>query len=134
MSTNYRKWSDVRADRIDLTDPGLAEARRKLLAERATYALAEIRKEAGLTQTDVANAMGVSQNRVSVIERGDLAHTELETIRSYIEAIGGHVRLVADFAGHSVDIRGWDRTTDSRRRNRKSGNDRPQQDDHATAA
>jgi hypothetical protein len=32
MSTNYRKWSNVRADRTDLTDRGLAEARRKLLA------------------------------------------------------------------------------------------------------
>jgi transposase len=73
---HLRKWSDVRADRTDLTDRGLAEARRKLLAERATYARAEIRKEAGLTRTDVANAMGASQNRVPVIEHGDLAHTE----------------------------------------------------------
>jgi transcriptional regulator with XRE-family HTH domain len=128
MNTNYRKWSDIRADRTDLTDEGLAKARRQMLAERAAYALAEIRKQAGLTQTDVAEAMGVSQNRVSVIERGDIAHTELETIRSYIEALGGHVRVVADFAGHSVDIRGWDQDTPKRRRRRNQANKRRTRD------
>lgn len=132
MNTKHRKWSDVRADRTDLTEEGLAEARRQLLAERAAYALAEIRKQAGLTQTDVAQAMGISQNRVSVIERGELAHTELETIRAYIEALGGHVRLVADFAGHSVDIRGWDKENPGRQRRNRT-NKRPSRD-RATAA
>jgi transcriptional regulator with XRE-family HTH domain len=132
MNPNYRKWSDVRADRTDLTDQGLAAARRQLLAERAAYALAEIRKQAGLTQTDVAQAMGVSQNRVSVIERGNIAHTELETIRSYIEALGGNIRLVADFAGHSVDIRGWSENN-TRRRNRRNQPDK-QQTRHRTNA
>lgn len=133
MNTNYRKWSEVRADRTDLTEVGLTEARRQLLADRAAYALAEIRKQAGLTQTDVANAMGVSQNRVSVIERGEIAHTELETIRSYIEALGGHVRLVADFAGHSVDIHGWDKDNAGRRKRRNRANKRRSRD-RATAA
>jgi transcriptional regulator with XRE-family HTH domain len=99
MSTGYRKWSEVRGDRADLTPAGLAEARRKLLAERSAFALAEIRKQVGLTQTDVARVMGVSQNRVSVIERGDLAHTELDTVRSYVEALGGKVPF---FAHHNL--------------------------------
>lgn len=104
MTNAYRKWSEVRADRTDLTPEVLGEARRRLLTERTAYRLAEIRKEAGLTQTQLAEAMGVSQNRVSVIERGKVENMELDTLRAYVEALGGTVRVTADFADHSVDI------------------------------
>lgn len=40
--------------------------------------------------------MGVSQNRVSRMERGDLSVTSLDTIRCYVEALGGTISLVAD--------------------------------------
>src|SRR5258706_3234154 len=49
------------------------EARdKRALKVRAEY-LTEMRKKAGLTQTEVAEAMGISQQRVSAIENGTVA-------------------------------------------------------------
>jgi DNA-binding XRE family transcriptional regulator len=49
------------------------EARqRRVLQVRAEY-LTEMRKKAGLTQAEVAEAIGVSQQRVSAIESGSVA-------------------------------------------------------------
>jgi DNA-binding XRE family transcriptional regulator len=67
---------------------------RRTLRVRAEY-LAEMRKKAGLTQVEVAEAMGVSQQRVSAIESG--AVSELATLGDYIRALGGELKVIADF-------------------------------------
>jgi DNA-binding XRE family transcriptional regulator len=75
--------------------PALEEAHHKrVLAVRAEY-LTEMRKRAGLTQAEVAEAMGVSQQRVSAIENGSVA--ELSTLADYIRALGGELKVIADF-------------------------------------
>lgn len=102
----YHRWEDVRARRADETsDERRAEIRAGLEAEITAYRLAEIRKDQRLTQTAVANEMGVSQKRISEIESAELARTEVSTIGRYVEALGGHLRLVADFPGHTITIR-----------------------------
>jgi len=71
------------------------DARQKrVLQVRAEY-LTEMRKKAGLTQAEVAEAMGVSQQRVSAIENGSVA--ELATLADYIRALGGELKVIADF-------------------------------------
>jgi DNA-binding XRE family transcriptional regulator len=75
--------------------PAVEEARqRRALQVRAEY-LTEMRKKAGLTQAEVAEAMGVSQQRVSAIESGAVA--ELATLGDYIRALGGELKVIADF-------------------------------------
>ncbi|MEW2493579.1 XRE family transcriptional regulator [Streptomyces sp. SID2888] len=69
----------------------------RLMAEVRAHRLAEIRQEQSLTQKDVAETMGVSAPRVSAIEHGDTDRTEVATLRSYVEALGGRLRVVADF-------------------------------------
>ena len=70
-----------------------AEARaRRLLAEARGHQLAEIRKQLGLGQKQIA-AMGVSVARVSQIEHGEV--TSVEVIARYVEALGGRLDLVA---------------------------------------
>ena len=67
------------------------------------HRLAEIRNAHGhVRQADVAAVMGVSQARVSKLESGDLSHTELGTLQSYVAALGGHLRIVADFGEDTV--------------------------------
>ncbi|RKN43115.1 XRE family transcriptional regulator [Streptomyces hoynatensis] len=73
------------------------EAMDRLVAEVRAHRLAEIRQEQALTQRAVATAMGVSAPRVSAIEHGDIDRAELATLRSYVEALGGRLRVVADF-------------------------------------
>ena len=58
---------------------------------------AQMRKQRGMTQAEVARAMGVSQARVSRMEHGDIERMQVESIAAYVAAIGGHLRLVADF-------------------------------------
>ena len=49
-----------------------------------------------MTQLQVAQAMGVSQNRVSQIENGDVDAMTVSSIRRYIEALGGRLALTAE--------------------------------------
>lgn len=75
--------------------PAVEEARqRRALHVRAEY-LTERRKNAGLTQAEVAEAMEVSQQRVSAIESGAVA--KLATLADYIRALGGELKVIADF-------------------------------------
>jgi transcriptional regulator with XRE-family HTH domain len=103
----WRTWDEIEAEakkagRLD--EARVAAHRERMRAEQRAYRLAEIRKQQGLTQTDVAAAMHVSQRRVSAVERGDLSRTELGTVASYVEAIGGKVEIVADFGDERVVI------------------------------
>jgi DNA-binding XRE family transcriptional regulator len=79
----------------------LSPARRKkvetrtaaLLAEEMT--LRELRKARKLTQVRVARQLGITQDSVSRLEkRSDLL---LSTLRKTVEAMGGHLSLVAEF-------------------------------------
>lgn len=107
-NTEWRSWRDERARLAEgVSDEEYAAARAEIDAEITGYQLGQLRRELGLTQSRLAEIMGVSQARVSEIERGDLAHTELDTVRAYIEALGGRLRVVADMNDRTVDIRGW---------------------------
>lgn len=103
-----RNWRDVRAEAVasGRVDPARADAaRRQMLEAERAHRLAEVRKTLGMVrQSDIAERMGVSQARVSKLERGDLAHTELGTLRSYIEAMGGELHIEAKFGSDSIDL------------------------------
>ncbi|MEA2080686.1 MAG: helix-turn-helix transcriptional regulator [Pseudomonadota bacterium] len=55
----------------------------------------ELRKAHHRTQVSMAKQLGISQDGVSRLEkRSDLL---LSTLRNYVEAMGGNLRLVAEF-------------------------------------
>jgi transcriptional regulator with XRE-family HTH domain len=65
----------------------------ELVAEE--LALRELRKAHHRTQVSMAKQLGISQDGVSRLEkRSDLL---LSTLRNYVEAMGGNLRLVAEF-------------------------------------
>ncbi len=80
------------------------ELRRKMSPERrqrnesaahallAEMALAELRKAAGFTQTELAQVLGVSQANLSKLEHQ--SDIQISTLRRLVEAIGGQLELV----------------------------------------
>ncbi|MDH6283957.1 helix-turn-helix domain-containing protein [Prescottella agglutinans] len=100
-----RNWREVRAEAAErLDEQAVSDARKAMQEEVRAYRLVEVRREQVARQDQVADLMGVSQSRVSQIERGDLRHTQLGTLESYVEALGGHLRVVADFGDRSVTL------------------------------
>ena len=79
----------------------LSPARRKKIDARAAELIAdemslrELRHALELTQERLAEALGIGQEGVSRLEkRSDLL---ISTLRSYVEAMGGSLFLVAEF-------------------------------------
>lgn len=87
-----------------ITDEQMEEARQYTQAHIDAYNLRAARKANHMTQVELATAMGVSQNRVSRMENGDINSMSVETIRKYVEALGGHMTLVADLPTGKVSI------------------------------
>jgi DNA-binding XRE family transcriptional regulator len=83
-----------RMHRLDTKRRKKVEARAaELIAEEMS--LRDLRRAHEKTQVHMAKALGIGQEGVSRIEqRGDLL---LSTLRSYVEAMGGKLRLVAEF-------------------------------------
>jgi len=55
--------------------------------------LVEARRSAGLTQTELAERLGVSQAQVARIERRGYDAYTLNTLRRYVQALGAGFRL-----------------------------------------
>jgi len=65
----------------------------ELIAEEMS--LDELGRALTLTQVRIAGTLGIRQDSVSCLEkRSDLL---LSTLRSYVEAMGGHLSLIAEF-------------------------------------
>src|SRR5208282_2372598 len=75
------------------------EKRGKELLERVTrrMTLAEIRKRRRVSQTQIANALGIGQMQISRLERR--RDPRLSTVRRTLEAMGGQLTLLATFPG-----------------------------------
>ncbi len=65
----------------------------RMLSEVRAHRLRELREQAGLTQAQLAEKIGVGQRQVSKIERGDIDSAKVSTIRGYLEAVGGDLVL-----------------------------------------
>jgi predicted XRE-type DNA-binding protein len=106
-----RSWKDVKADkaRRDAAagrDMELArkDAHNRTQAYVLGFRLARLREQQGLSQSEVAARMGISQPRVSQLERGDVDQMVVDTLERYVAALGGRLRVVADFDDHDVTV------------------------------
>jgi DNA-binding XRE family transcriptional regulator len=103
-------WRDVKA-KAQAADPAWdtpgrvarrSRMRQEMLASVSGAQLAEIRKQLGLTQTQLAEAAGLSQARISQIENGTA--TNLETLRAYVAGLGGHLDIVARIGNIHLNV------------------------------
>lgn len=77
---------------------------KRLLAEVRAYKLRELREQFDMTQVELAKELSVTQNRVSTIERGDIDHTQVDTLRRYVQALGGKLEVAVSFGDESFKI------------------------------
>ncbi|KAB1913234.1 helix-turn-helix transcriptional regulator [Micromonospora sp. AMSO31t] len=108
--TDGLNWRDVKA-KVRKVDPTWdepdrvarrAHLREQMLASVSGAQLAEIRKQLGMTQTQLAEAAGLSQARISQIENGE--STNLETLRAYVTGLGGHLDVVARIGNIQLNV------------------------------
>lgn len=82
---------------------GLPKKRQQAIAKRAAELIAEeatlrdIRKARKRSQTKVAKTLKINQAAVSKLERRTDMY--VSTLRSYVEAMGGELEIIARFPG-----------------------------------
>ena len=74
---------------------------------RSEMPLHELRRARTLTQQNLAEALHVSQPAVAKLEQR--ADVYVSSLRSYIEAVGGRLRIVAEFPEGEVAITNFSR-------------------------
>ena len=87
-----RDFTPERRQRID-------EMKNDLLAEMPLH---ELRRARELTQRDMAKLLKVNQPAVSKMEQR--ADVYVSSLRSYIEAVGGKLKIVAEFPEGEIAI------------------------------
>jgi predicted transcriptional regulator len=78
--------------------------KKRMLDEVRAYRLRELREALNLTQVELAGLLDVSQNRVSRLEHGDLERTQVDTLRRYVEAIGGRLHVEVEIDDRRIQI------------------------------
>jgi DNA-binding Xre family transcriptional regulator len=95
MTIKTRNFNELR-EQARRRDPDWDEqvAERQRAMEDA-LALADLRRTRHVTQVQLAEELGISQGNVSRLEgRSDVY---LSTLRSYVQALGGHLEIAAVF-------------------------------------
>lgn len=97
------RWSDVRGKHVErIGEDEVEQGKARVLAQVRAHRLAEMRKRRGLTQRQVAQAMGVTVGRVSQIENGELAG--IDVLDRYVSALGGDLQIVANFGDEQIKV------------------------------
>lgn len=108
--SEFTDWREVKAKAREL-DPQWDDAdrvarralmREQMLASVSGARLAEIRKKLGMTQAQLGVATGLSQARISQIEKGDAV--SIAVLRTYVAGLGGQVDVVARIGDISLNV------------------------------
>jgi ribosome-binding protein aMBF1 (putative translation factor) len=104
--SGYRRWRDTGHLERAIETAGGPEAFEeevlRLQGSAEGWRLAEMRKRRGLSQQQVADRMKVSLGRISQIESGDVSTREV--LARYVQALGGVLKLVADFGDEQLKV------------------------------
>jgi transcriptional regulator with XRE-family HTH domain len=99
--SGHRKFSELLAP-IEADPVRRERVAQNLQAMRDVLRLTELRRARGATQTEVAQALEVSQANVSRLEHEEDVY--LSTLRSYVGALGGHLEVNAVFPDGTFEI------------------------------
>ncbi len=94
-----RKFNELRAGMSPEAQSRAAARAEAMLVEMQ---LQELRKARNVTQVEVAKAMSVEQAAVSKLERREDMY--VSTLREYVKALGGELKLVASFPDADIQV------------------------------
>ncbi|MEW5786470.1 MAG: helix-turn-helix transcriptional regulator [Pseudomonadota bacterium] len=94
-----RKFSELRAR---MSPEAQARAAARAEAMQVEMQLQELRKARNVTQVELAKAMSVEQAAVSKLERREDMY--VSTLREYVRALGGELKLVASFPDADIQV------------------------------
>ncbi|MEU3018035.1 MULTISPECIES: helix-turn-helix transcriptional regulator [unclassified Nocardiopsis] len=83
-------------------DEAFEEGVARLRDRAQAWRLVEMRKHRGMSQSQVAERMGVSVARVSQIESGDVSTRDV--LDRYVSALGGTLMIIADFGDEQLKV------------------------------
>ena len=94
-----KKFGELRAKMSPDAQSRAAARAEAMLVEMQ---LQELRKARHVTQVEVAKAMSVEQAAVSKLERREDMY--VSTLREYVKALGGELKLVASFPDADIQV------------------------------
>jgi predicted XRE-type DNA-binding protein len=94
-----KKFNELRARMSPEAQARSAARAEAMLVEMQ---LQDLRKTRNVTQVEVAKAMSVEQAAISKLERRDDMY--VSTLRSYVRALGGELKLVASFPDAEIQL------------------------------
>lgn len=94
-----KKFSELRAA---MSEPARQQADEQAKVMLAEMPLNELRQARGLTQKMLAEVLDVQQPSIAKMEKRTDMY--LSTLRSYIEAMGGELEVIARFPDGAVKI------------------------------
>jgi transcriptional regulator with XRE-family HTH domain len=100
------KWSEIRRKHAPEVEERI---RGKVQAAAEVMTLYQLRKARKLTQVNLAKALKINQGAVSTLEKRTDIY--LSTLRNYIKALGGNLRITAEFPEGAVEIHQFETTT-----------------------
>ncbi len=98
-----KKFQDLRARMSPEAQARSAARTEAMLLEMQ---LQDLRKARNLTQVAVAKTMQVEQAAVSKLEHRDDMY--VSTLRSYVKALGGELKLVASFPDAEIQVHSFE--------------------------
>jgi len=78
-------------------------AHKAAIEEIAAMELAQLRDTLKVTQADLAGRMKVSQAAISKLEKRN-RNIHVDQLRSIVSAMGGNLRIIADFADRKIEL------------------------------
>lgn len=93
------KWSEIRRKHSPEVEEGI---RREVAKAGEVMTLQRLGEARQLAQVNLSKLLNVNQEAVSMIEKH--ADIYISTLRRYIEAMGGELRITAEFPVGTVQI------------------------------
>ena len=96
MANNFREL------RAKMSPEAQARSAARAEATLVEMQLQELRKSRDVTQVDLAKVMKIEQAAVSKLERREDMY--VSTLRDYVKALGGELKLVASFPDAEIQV------------------------------